>query len=51
VYHEAVGALFTGHPDPLEVLKWKEMYDTLEMATDRCMGVAQVLQSIAFKNA
>ena len=51
IYHEAVGELFTGSPDPLEVMKWKEMYDTLERAIDSCMGVAQVLQSIAFKNA
>ena len=38
-------------PDPLEVIKWKEMYDTLEQAIDSCMGVAQVLQSISLKNA
>lgn len=51
IYHTAVGALFSGSPDPLEVMKWKEMYDTLERATDSCMGVAQVLQSISLKNA
>lgn len=51
IYHSAVGDLFSGHPDPLEVMKWKEMYDTLERATDSCMGVAQVLQSISLKNA
>ena len=51
IYHEAVGALFAGNPNPLEVLKWKEMYDTLERAIDSCMRVAQVLQSISLKNA
>lgn len=51
IYQDAVGALFAGNPDPLEVLKWKEMYDTLERAIDSCMGVAQVLQSISLKNA
>jgi len=51
IYHEAVGALFAGTPNALEVLKWKEMYDTLERAIDSCMGVAQVLQSISLKNA
>lgn len=51
IYHEAVGNLFSGHPDPLDVIKWKEMYDTLERAIDSCMGVAQVLQSISLKNA
>lgn len=51
VYHEAVGALFAGNPNPLDVIKWKEVYDTLERAIDSCMGVAQVLQSISLKNA
>jgi predicted phosphate transport protein (TIGR00153 family) len=50
VYHEAVGALFLGTTDTLEVIKWKEMYDTLEHAIDSCMGVAQALQSIALKH-
>ncbi len=50
IYHEAVGALFAGSPDPLDVMKWKEMYDTLERAIDSCMAVAQVLQSISLKN-
>ncbi|HEV8447551.1 MAG TPA: DUF47 family protein [Gemmatimonadaceae bacterium] len=50
VYHEAMGALFSGEPNPLDVLKWKDMYDTLEGAIDSCMGVAQVLQSISLKN-
>jgi predicted phosphate transport protein (TIGR00153 family) len=51
IYHDAVGALFAGSPNPLDVIKWKEMYDTLEHAIDSCMGVAQVLQSISLKNA
>ena len=51
IYHEAVGALFTGTPNPLDVMRWKEMYDTLERAIDSCMGVAQALQSISLKNA
>ena len=51
IYHEAVGALFAGSPDPLEVIRWKEVYETLEIAIDQCMGVANALQSIAIKNA
>jgi uncharacterized protein Yka (UPF0111/DUF47 family) len=38
-----------GHP--LDVIKWKEMYDTLERTTDSCMGVAQALQSLSLKHA
>jgi predicted phosphate transport protein (TIGR00153 family) len=51
IYNEAVGALFAGKPDPLDVIKWKELYDTLERTIDSCMAVAQVLQSISLKNA
>ncbi len=51
LYHEAVGALFAGTPDPIEVIRWKEVYETLELAIDQCMGVANAVHSISIKNA
>ena len=51
LYHEAVGALFSGTPDPIEVIRWKEVYETLEGAIDDCMGVANAVHSISIKNA
>lgn len=51
LYHQAVGELFAGAPDPLDVIKWKELYDTLERALDQCEDVANVLESIALKHA
>lgn len=51
LYHEAVGSLFSGTPDPIEVIRWKEVYESLEMAIDQCMGVANAVQSISLKNA
>jgi uncharacterized protein len=51
IYHEAVGELFQGKPDPLDVIRWKEMYDTLEETIDSCMGIVHALQSISIKNA
>jgi hypothetical protein len=51
VYHEAMGALFAGRPDPLDVMKWKEIYDTIEETLDRCQTVAIVLESISLKNS
>jgi len=51
IYHEAVGALFEGKPDALEVIKWKELYDKIEGALDECEDVANTLDSIALKNA
>jgi predicted phosphate transport protein (TIGR00153 family) len=51
VYHQAVGELFKGNPDPLDVIRWKEIYDRLEHAIDSCMGVVHSLQTISLKNA
>lgn len=50
IYHQAVGELFAGQPDPLDVIKWKELYDTVERALDQCEDVANVLESIALKH-
>jgi uncharacterized protein len=51
VYHSAMGALFAEGSDALEVVKWKDLYDKIEDALDRCEDVGNVLQSIALKNA
>ena len=51
LYHAAVGELFDGQPDPLTVIKWKELYDKLEEALDECEDVSNVLESIALKNS
>jgi uncharacterized protein len=51
IYQQAMAALFTGKPDPIEVIKWKEVYDKIEDAIDRCEDVANVLESIALKHA
>ena len=53
LYFDAVGGLFNGSTttDPLEVMKWKEIYDHLEHTIDECEHVALVLESIAIKNS
>lgn len=50
-YAEAIGALFKDSPDPIDVIKWKEVYDTLENALDRCQTASIVLESISLKNS
>lgn len=51
IYFEAVHALFANAAgDPLEVIKWKELFDKLEDAIDECDHVSHVLESIAIKN-
>ena len=51
IYHAAMGHLFEGNPNPLDVIKWKELYDTLEHAMDQCQDVSNTLESIALKNS
>jgi predicted phosphate transport protein (TIGR00153 family) len=47
----AIGRLFQGKPDPLEVMKWKEIYETVEEAIDKCEDVAHTLETILVKQA
>lgn len=51
VYSEAVGALFEGTPNALEVIKWKELYDNIEHAIDEAEDVLNVLESVSLKNS
>jgi len=51
VVRSAVAKLFESESNPLEVIKWKEIYETLENAIDRCEDVANVLEGIVLKNA
>jgi len=50
LYTQAVGELFSGNPDPIELIKWKELYDTMERALDQCEDVANALESISIKH-
>lgn len=47
---DAVAALFSDRIDPIDVIKWKDVYDTLEEATDQAEDVANVLESIRTKH-
>ena len=48
---QALRALFGGGQDAVTILKWREVYEHLETALDRCEDVADVLQTIAVKNS
>jgi len=47
----AIAALFTGSVAPLDVIKWKEIYETMETATDRGEDVANLLEQIVLKRS
>jgi uncharacterized protein len=51
VHEQALGRLFDEEHDPILIIKWKEVLDFLEDATDRCEDVANVLESVVVKNA
>jgi len=46
-----VAGLFTGGQDPLTVIKWKEIYETLEAVTDRQERLANLVEGIILKNS
>lgn len=51
VYRSAIAKLFEKGDDPLDVLKWKEVYESIENAVDSCEDVANVIEAIALKNS
>ena len=51
VYQEAIAGLFRENLPAIEVIKWKEIYDTMERCVDSCVGVAHVLESVVLKHS
>ena len=51
VHQVAVRRLFEEERDPIQIMKWKEILDFLEDATDRCEDVANVLEGVVVKHA
>ena len=51
VHYAAVRRLFEEERDPIVIMKWKEILDFLEDATDRCEDVANAVEGIVVKHA
>jgi len=51
IYRTALSVLFNSPSDPIEIIKWKDVYETLEDAIDRCEDIANVLEGIVLENA
>lgn len=49
-YERAMGNLFDHVKDPLEIIKWKEIYDAAESAIDKCEDVANTIEGIVVKH-
>jgi len=51
VFRAAMAELFDDSTDIAQVIKWREIYEHMESATDRCEDVANVLEGVALKHA
>lgn len=50
VVRAAIADLFEHEKDPVELLKWKEILEVLEIATDKCEDVANILEAVVLKS-
>jgi len=51
IYRKAISRLFRERTDPLEVMKWRDILDSIEEATDRAEDVANILEGIVLEHA
>ncbi len=51
VSRKAIAELFEQEKDPIQLIKIKELYEVLEMATDKAEDAANVLEAVALKSA
>jgi uncharacterized protein len=51
VHRRAMAELFRAGNDPLKVMKWRDILDGLESATDRCEDVANILEGVVLEYA
>jgi len=52
VMRDALNELFNGDRiDAIAVIKWKDLYEHLEIATDKCEDVANIIESVLIKYA
>jgi uncharacterized protein len=50
VHQDSIVSLFDEERDPIAVIKWKEIFDFLEAATDRCEDVGNLLEGVVVKH-
>ncbi len=51
VLRAGMGRLFKSGVDPLTVIKWKEIYDLIETATDKCLSVANIIEGVVLEHS
>jgi uncharacterized protein Yka (UPF0111/DUF47 family) len=51
VYRRALTKLFKNEKDPIEIIKWKQLYELLEESMDSCENVANIVEGLVMKHA
>ena len=51
IYRRALGRLFSGEYDALDVLKWKDIVEAMEAALNTLEDISDIVESIVFKHA
>jgi predicted phosphate transport protein (TIGR00153 family) len=51
IYRRAIAELFHNGNDPIEVMKWRDIFDNIEEATDRCEDVANIVEGVVLEYA
>jgi len=51
LYRKSITDMFTNQPDPIEVIKWKGIFEYLENALDACEDVANIIEGVVMKHA
>jgi predicted phosphate transport protein (TIGR00153 family) len=51
LFRKIVSELFKNETNPIEIIKWKEIYQTLENTIDKCEKIANTIEGVVIKNA
>ncbi len=51
VFRDAVGDLFASETNAIEIIKWKDIHQLIEIAIDRCEDVANIVEMISIKHS
>ena len=51
IYRKALANLFSDEKDPIEIIKWKHIYEKMETSIDACESVANMIEGVIMKYA
>lgn len=51
VFRDAIAELFASERDAIEIVKWKDIFEHIEFAIDRCEDVANIVETIKIKHS